>query len=541
MRPGRLIAFSLIGLLLIPGLRASNALAAATIIVQNVDGAGEGFNDPAPFTPVGGNPATTLGQARLNAFQYAANIWAACLNSNVTILVSAKMDPQTCTPMSAVLGSAGATTVHANFTNAPVANTWYCQALANSLAGSDLDPTKPDISATFNSNLNGSAGCLGGIGWYYGYDSNPPGNNIDFVTVVLHEIGHGLGFQTYCDVSSGAKLSGLNDAFLLHIEQAGASPSSYSLMNNTQRIAANKSDPNLRWTGASVTTEAAAIPVTAGLNGSYMRLHAPSSLAIGSSVSHWSTAVTPNESLEPMYTGPNHNMSLALNLMQDIGWSLVNKCAPEVTTMAQSDTATVSQTLTTYQVTVEVSNTGGFTAHNVSATMSGGPGWLSITDPTCAYPDIAPGGSSFGSDSYTMDTTGWPGGSFSVNLNIAWKDACGNDYNQATTVTFLPATLPTPVGARAFENRLEANVPNPFNPSTTIRYQVGAPGHVDVRVFDVSGRLVRTLVDRSQDAGVYGVRWDGMDDSGRPVASGVYFYRMQTGDFTSTRKMVLLK
>jgi len=174
---------------------ATGGSIAATITIVNIDGAGEGFNDPTPFVPVGGNPATTLGQARLNAFTYAANLWAACLQSNVTIRVNAKMDPQTCTPSSAILGSAGAFTAARDFAGAPVAATWYSIALANSRAGSDLDPANPDISATFNSNLNGSAGCLGGIGWYYGYDSNPPGSDIDFVSVVTHEIGHGLGFQ----------------------------------------------------------------------------------------------------------------------------------------------------------------------------------------------------------------------------------------------------------------------------------------------------------------------------------------------------------
>src|SRR5512144_233807 len=88
---------------------------AATVVIQNADGVGEGFNDPTPAVPVGGNPGTTLGAQRLNAFTYAANLWAAQLSSSVTIVVQARMDPQTCTASSAILGSAGATTVHANF------------------------------------------------------------------------------------------------------------------------------------------------------------------------------------------------------------------------------------------------------------------------------------------------------------------------------------------------------------------------------------------------------------------------------------------
>jgi hypothetical protein len=199
---------------------AGGAHATATITVVNLDGAGEGFNDPTVVAPVGGNTGTTLGQQRLIAFQYAADLWGQLLNSGVTIVVNAQMNPLFCSPTSAVLGSAGTTTVHRDFSGAPVANTWYSQALANSLAGSDLSGNA-DLSAQFNSNINGSAGCLGGLSWYYGLDANP-GSDIDFVTVVLHEIGHGLGFQTFVN-QSGQRFNGFNDTYMLNLQRIGAS------------------------------------------------------------------------------------------------------------------------------------------------------------------------------------------------------------------------------------------------------------------------------------------------------------------------------
>jgi hypothetical protein len=520
---------------------AVKSAGAATIVVVNGDGASEGFNDPTPWTPTGGNPATTLGQARLNAFQYAANLWGARLQSNVTILVNAQMNPLTCTSTSAVLGSAGATTAHRDFTNAPVALTWYPQALANSLAGADLDPTTPDISAQFNSNLNGSAGCLGGIGWYYGYDASPPSSTIDFVSVVLHEIGHGLGFQTFVNLTTGAKLAGYDDTYLLNLNQNGAAQPLYPLMSNAQRVAANISDPNLRWTGAGVTAFHPTIPLTAGLSGSYARVHAPNPVVQGSSVSHFSTALAPNQLMEPSYTAANHNIELTLRLFQDIGWVLTPQCAPEVTTVADTDTLTITQTLASWNLQVEVTNSGSFTARNVTATMSNGPGWLGLTDATCAYPDLAAAASSFGSDSYTLDITSWPGGSFSVDLLVEWEDACGNPYSQSLTVDLLPATLPTGVPGSRYAYGLEPNVPNPFNPSTTIRYELAAAGRATLRVYDISGRLVKTLVDRQMPAGTFEARWDGRDARGVAVASGVYFYRLEAGAFTQTRRMVLLK
>lgn len=89
--------------------------------------------------------------------------------------------------------------------------------------------------------------------------------------------------------------------------------------------------------------------------------------------------------------------------------------------------------------------------------------------------------------------------------------------------------------------RLRPNLPNPFNPSTTIRYESAFAGPVRVQVFDAAGRLVRTLVDGRQSAGSHAVDWNGRDDAGREAASGVYLYRLGTEEGTLTRRMTLLK
>ena len=89
---------------------------------------------------------------------------------------------------------------------------------------------------------------------------------------------------------------------------------------------------------------------------------------------------------------------------------------------------------------------------------------------------------------------------------------------------------------------LHANVPNPFNPITTIKYEIPAGGaDVNISIYDVAGRLVRDLVHEHRTAGVFSVQWNGDDDRGQRVASGVYFYRMRAGEFVDTKKMVLLK
>ncbi|MFH1071071.1 MAG: FlgD immunoglobulin-like domain containing protein [Candidatus Glassbacteria bacterium] len=90
---------------------------------------------------------------------------------------------------------------------------------------------------------------------------------------------------------------------------------------------------------------------------------------------------------------------------------------------------------------------------------------------------------------------------------------------------------------------LSQNSPNPFNPATTISYTVpdGQRARVTIGIFDLGGRLIRTLVDTDREAGIYTVFWNGLDERGEPAASGVYFYRMTAGDYSQTRKMVLVK
>jgi len=83
--------------------------------------------------------------------------------------------------------------------------------------------------------------------------------------------------------------------------------------------------------------------------------------------------------------------------------------------------------------------------------------------------------------------------------------------------------------------------PNPFNPVCTIQYGIAHPGSVSLRVFDMSGSLVRTLVDGWREPGLYSEVWDGRSDDGRALPSGVYFYSIKAGDFFATRKMVLLR
>lgn len=246
----------LLTLALVLAVPAQFAQAAATIVIQNINAAGVGFNDPTPAAPVGGNTGTTLGQQRLNAFQHAANIWGATLTSNVNIVVRAQFSALSCTATAAVLGSAGATAVFSDFPNAGVAGTWYSFALANKLAGVDLAPGNAQIAANFNVNL-GQANCLAGIPFYLGLDSNH-GTAIDLVVVLLHEFGHGLGFQTFTSGSTGAQIAGQPSIWDYYLFD---SVTNKNWVGDTaaERVASAISVNKLVWTGAGVTAAAPSV------------------------------------------------------------------------------------------------------------------------------------------------------------------------------------------------------------------------------------------------------------------------------------------
>ncbi|HIA23485.1 MAG TPA: T9SS type A sorting domain-containing protein [Candidatus Marinimicrobia bacterium] len=93
-----------------------------------------------------------------------------------------------------------------------------------------------------------------------------------------------------------------------------------------------------------------------------------------------------------------------------------------------------------------------------------------------------------------------------------------------------------------FENVvLHPNFPNPFNPVTTLRYDLPEDSQVSIMIYDIMGRKVKTLVNKSQNAGFKATIWDATNDLGQPVSAGIYLYTIQAGDFRQTRKMVLLK
>lgn len=301
---------------------------AATITIVNLDSPGEGLNDSTPAAPVGGNPGTTVGAQRLNALQFAANLWGTHLQSSVEIRVDAQFGPLPCTNTSGALGGAAPSGAGRDFVGAPVANTWFAAALANSLAGVDLDPAHDDIIAIFNSNV-GTAGCLPTLSLYYGFDASPPNNKVDFVTIIVHELAHGLGFTSFVNLATGAKLLGFDDSFTRLLEDHSTGKL-YPSMTDAERVSASINTGNLHWVGANVVAASSFLIAGRDPASGHVQMFAPNPQQPGASVVHFSDALLPSELMKPSYNGigPNHNLTLTAELFKDIGWQTLDQNAP---------------------------------------------------------------------------------------------------------------------------------------------------------------------------------------------------------------------
>jgi hypothetical protein len=205
-------ASALLALTLFIPQRAA-AFAVFEIIVA--DGPDEGFNDPTPATPVGGNTGTTRGAQRLQALQHAADQWGAQLDSTVVIRIEATFDPIECVGGYSTTLALGGTTFLEFVLDDEGDEVIVPTALGDRMEGVDLTPGEADISIQFNSNLD-SRSCIDGIGWYYGLDGLP-GDDTDMIDTALHEIAHGLGIQSLHDQDTGELFDDTPPAYLKRV------------------------------------------------------------------------------------------------------------------------------------------------------------------------------------------------------------------------------------------------------------------------------------------------------------------------------------
>jgi hypothetical protein len=356
---------------------------------------------PAPPAPEAGTGAVATSTFQVTytgftpqaqaAFQRALDIWGQVISSPVPIKVDAVYERLG----SGTLGQAGAWNHFRDFGAAPRTGTFYPSALANALSGQDLDTTEPDIFASFNSNLGS---------WYFGTDGNPPSGTYDFLSVVLHEIGHGLGFAgaMYLEGSSGGW--GVSNPPFPRIYDRFTTDSNRRLLTNTSVYPNPSTALANALRSGNVYFDSALTNASDGTGRA--RLYAPSTWSPGSSYSHLNETTYPAGSANSLMTpflskaeavhspGP-----LTLCMLEAMGWATAQACPPVPPAPPVNDNFASAQT---------ISGASGsmLNAGNVNATKqpgepnhageAGGPSiWYQWTAPSGAPMRFDTAGSSF--------------------------------------------------------------------------------------------------------------------------------------------------
>ncbi len=543
------------------GARPESARA-ATITIVDMDAAGEGFNDPTPVTPVGGNPGTTVGAQRLFVFQHAADVWGAILPSTVEIRVQAAFNPLSCTATSGVLGSAGAVSVVRDFAGAPLSGHWYPIALANKLAGADLTPGVNDINAQFNSSV-GTTGCLETTSWYYGVDANA-GGKIDLLSTVLHELGHGLGFSTTTSGSTGGYAGSFPHVWD-HFLYDDGSGLHWDQMDDAQRAGSAVACDQLAWDGPYTMQQA---PAFLGAN-PVLRINAPAAIAADceAGTATFGPALTSafmtqdivladdgvgttTDACEPLVNAAAVSGKIALIDRGNCAFTQKVKNAQNAGAIAAvivdnvagcspSGLAGADPTITipAVRITLADGNTIKANLPGVNASLARDPGSLAGADgvgrPRMYTPSAFSGGSSVSHWDVTADPD---------LLMEPFATPLAPDRVDLTQWLFADlgwfrglVAVGDPPGGRT---HLVGNGPNPFGSSTTIHMTLARDGEAELAIFDLGGRRVASLHAGALAAGAHSFDWHGWNDAGRRVPPGIYLCRLRAEGVVETERMV---
>ena len=470
-------------------------------------------------------------QAR-EAFEYGLRIWESHLQSSVPIRIEASwvaLGENT-------LGSAGPTRIVSGFSGAEP-NTFYTIAQASAMTGQDIvsqidarpdDSEQHDIRINMNCNFNN---------WYFGTDANPSSGLIDFVTVVLHEVGHGIGFigsmRADEDTQSGGYGLGSNN-FPIIYDRFTEDGNGTSLLNTSSypNPSNNLYQALTGQRGGVFFNGLDALSVNAGQR---IRLFAPSEWNPGSSYAHVDQNTYTNT--ENALMRPQVQSAFAIHtpgpifcgMLSDWGWPLGGSCQEFLGVEAAIAVSESSLDFGVTNVSSPVSRT--FIISNEEG--SEDPLTYSITLDNTSF-TILP--------SNLVSSTVNPGESLNVTIrynpqqdrvHVAEAVINHNAINVTSPIVISLSGESLKQGEIA---RLEQNFPNPFNPATTIPYILPETANVRLDVYNINGQLVQTLVNEQQSEGRYEVSLEG---SG--LSSGVYLYRLIVDNFADTKKFMLVK
>ena len=467
-----------------------------------------------------------------------------------------------------MLGSCGAASVYRDFAGAEYAFTWYPKALADKLSGTDLYPAGADMNARFNSSLGGT-GCLDGSFWYYGLDHNH-GTNVDLLVVLLHEMGHGLGFQTFANGTTGALLSGLPDIFARNIYDQ-ATGLHWDQENDAQRAASAINTYKLLWDGPATRFMA---PLTLQGGRAVLRANAPPAIAGDFAVGTasfgpalFSPGVTGNVVLADDGIAPTSDACTALiNGAQVTGRIAIvdrGSCNFTVKVKGCQDVGAIGVIVVNNVAGSPPPGLGGtdltITIPAVSVTLADGTALkaqiasgLNVTLRT--DPALLAGGDAQGRVMLYTPNPFQSGSSVShwdvsATPNLLMEPAISGDLTSSVDLTryafedigWLPRTTGVPVSPFPAIAALQPNAPNPFAHSTSIRFDLPQEAQTDLDIYDISGRMVRSLLHERFPAGSHVAVWDGIGADGQRVRGGVYFTRLKVGGEVRSRRIVLVQ
>jgi hypothetical protein len=263
-------------------------------------------------TDLWGESCTAFPESAKAAFNAAAAIWGNILQSSVPITINACWASLSST---STLGYSGGGLSYRNFTGAPRANTWYRASLANALAGSDRDATKFDMHITYNSNFS----------WYYGTDGMPPSTQHDLMSVVLHEIGHGLNFSGSMTYSGGTGSWGYSTAYP-DIYDTFIKDGSGKSLTDTMDYGNPSTALGTALTGGDIWFHGSNAMAANG--GQRVKMYAPATWSGGSSYSHMDYATFNNTANQLMVYAISAGEAIhdpgpvATGLLKDLGWPI---------------------------------------------------------------------------------------------------------------------------------------------------------------------------------------------------------------------------
>lgn len=468
----------------------------------------------------------------LSAFEYAMSIWETHLESTIPVEIEAAWMPLDAN----VLGSAGPTQI-AQIPPIGEENTWYTIAQASAMIGTDIKDEIPDLDFDIVININCEFS-----DWYFGQDSNPPPNFIDFVTVVLHEIGHGIGFigsMTADAADIGVASWGFGNSndvsqpiiYDLFTEDG----ENISLIN--EMVYPNSSEVLYdALTGSFGGVFFDGIDANVVNFGSPIKLYSPLPWQSGSSYSHldldtFGDIDNPNALMRPeldrqfaMHTpGP-----VMCGMLSDMGWPLGQNCYDLI---GVESVISVEQT----ELNFGVSNVSDI----VNQTL--------IISNDASAEDPLSGRIVIENSNYTVSEnfrtfTIEPGSS--INIPVRYAPGSIAIHEAELTLLHNSSTQPNPLRislkGEALERNtdyvLDQNYPNPFNNQTTLEYALTGTSDVLLEVYGTTGQLISTLVDEEQGEGRYSINYNAAG-----LASGVYLYRIIVDGKANTRKLLLVK